>query len=342
MKRIVAMVVALMVVVAGVSVALGWHPWEDQLPEDAAFVMGDDVVTVAELDRRNDSLRALYGVQEPLDDEGREPFQRQAAKSMAISMVLDRAVAEASIEVPDADVDKALKAFIASQFQGDRQAFVDALGNVSSSEDAVREEIRRQLELRLLLDEIAGDVEVSEPDLRAAFSERKASLDTPEKRAVSNIVVATRREAAQARRQLEAGTDVAALAAAVSIDAATRDKGGSLGEAARAELVPAVGSAVFRTRVGQPYGPVRGPQGWNVGVVTRVLAPVPATLPAVGKQLRAVLVSEEAQRRWTEWLGQELRDADIEYADDYRPSDPHDVTAWEEAGVADALQQEEQ
>lgn len=341
MKRIVAMVVALMIVVGTAAVALGWHPWADELPEDAAFVVGDEVVTVTELDRRNDSLRALYGVQEPLDDKGRESFRRQAAKSMAISMVLDRAVAEASIEVPDTEVDRAFAAFIDSQFDGDQQAFVDSLGSVSSSEGAVRDEIRRQLELRRLLDEIADRVEVSAADVQAAFAERRPSLDTPEKRTVSNIVLATRREAVQARRRLDAGTGVARLAAAVSIDAGTRDKGGALGDVARAELVPAVGAAVFRTRVGQPYGPVRGPQGWNVGVVTRVLAPAPATLPAVREELQAALLSEEAQRQWTEWLEQELRDAGIEYADEYQPSDPYGVTAWEEAGVTGARQQEE-
>ena len=341
MKRIIATVVALMVVVGSAAVALGWHPWEHQLPEDAAFVVGDKVVTVTELDRRNDSLRALYGVQEPLDEKGQESFRRQSAKSMAISMVLDRAVADASIEVPDADVDQALKAFIASQFDGDDNAFVDALGSVSTSEEAVRDEIRRQLELRRLLATIADGVEVSAAGLRAAFAERRQSLDTPEKRAVSNIVLPTRREAVQARRQLDAGTGVTALAAAVSIDAATRDKGGALGEVARGDLVPAVGTAVFQTPAGQPYGPVRGPQGWNVGIVTRVFAPTAATLPAVRKELRAALLSEEVQRRWTEWLEKEMRDADIEYADEYRPSDPYDVTGWEQAGVADSLQQDE-
>jgi len=334
MKRILAVATAVLIV-AGVAVAVGWRPWDRGLPEDAAFVMGEDVVTVADLDSRNDSLRALYGVQEPVDDDAKDAFRRQSAKSMAISLLLDTAVDEASIEVPDADVDAAFDAFLASQFDGDRQAFLDVLGNVSSSEDAVRSEIRRQMEIRLLLDEVVGDVQVSEAEVAAAFSERRATLATPERRAVSNIVLATRREATQVRGQLDAGTDVATLAATVSIDAATRDRGGALGAVTRAELVPAVGAAVFRTRPGRPYGPVRGPQGWNIGVVTKVIAAEPAKLATARERLRAALESEEAEQRWTEWVEQELREADVEYAEEYRPSDPHSIAEWDEAGLSD-------
>lgn len=334
MKRNIALVAAMLVVAGGLALAVGWRPWQQELPDDAAFRIGDDVVTVAELDRRNDSLRALYGVQEPLDGKESDDFRRRAAKSMAISLVLDRAVGAAGIEVPEAEVDRALEAFVVAQFDGDRKTFVDTLGNVSSSEDAVRDEIRRQLELRLLLDEVAGDVEVTDAELRAAFSERRARLGVPERRAVRNLVLPTRRAALDARRQLDAGTDVDVLARAVSIDAATRNKGGDLGAVTRSQLVPAVGAVVFRTPAGRPYGPVHGPQGWNVGVVTRLIAPKPAKLPGVRERLRAVLESERSQQRWSEWLEGELREADIEYADDHAPDDPYGVSAWEQEGVA--------
>lgn len=330
MKRILALAVVLLAVVAAVAM---WHPWRSELPDDAVFAIGDDVVSVADLDERDDSLRALYGVQEPLDGARRDTFRRQAAKSMAISMVLDRAVDEAGIDVPDADVDKAMDAFVASQFSGAREDFLDALGNVGTSEAAVRTEIRRQLELRLLLDDVAGEVEVSDDELAAAFAERKDRLSTPQKRGVSNIVVATRNDARSARRRLDGGYEVGALARELSIDGATRDRGGWLGAVAQADLVPAVGAAVFGVPAGSAYGPVLGPQGWNVGVVSRVIPAAPATLRSVGEQLRASLVAEEKQRRWSAWLADELRGAAIEYADEYRPDEPYDVTAWQNADL---------
>jgi peptidyl-prolyl cis-trans isomerase C len=110
--------------------------------------------------------------------------------------------------------------------------------------------------LGIVLDRAADEASVDVPDeLLAAFQERKDELATPERRGVRNIVVATRRDAARVRRQLDAGADVARLARRVSIDAATRGRGGDLGRVARDDLVPAVGRSVFAAGPGEAYGP---------------------------------------------------------------------------------------
>lgn len=328
MKQRVTIAAAVLVVVA--AGLLAWRPWVDEAPDGTAFRVGEEVVSIDDLDARNDSLRALYGIQEPLDDAALDDFRRQAAKSMAISVVLDRAVEDAGIKVSDAEVDEAVTAFVESRFEGDRAQFLDSLGNVNTSEDAVVEEVRRQLELRALLAEVAGEVTVSDEELAAAFAERRADLGTPERRVVSNVVVESRAEAQDVRTRLDRGADIVALARRFSIDAATRDEGGRLGAVSRADLLPEVADAVFDAGPGRAYGPVQGSQGWNVGVVSRVQRPVPATLAVVRDDLRAVLVSERTQAIWSEWLAGELRAAEVRYEAAYRPSDPYDVTAWEQ------------
>lgn len=328
MNRVVAGGAALVLLVAGVLMI--WRPWQDDLPDDAALRVGEQIVTVDALDARNDSLRALYGIQEPSDEKGRDGFRRQAAKSMAIGIVLEKAVEEEGVEVADKEVDRALADFVAAQFGDDREAFLDSLGNVNTSETAVRNEIRRQLELRLLLEVIAGDVTVSKEELRAAFEERRAQLDLPERRDVNNIVVSERREAKQLRSELDGGARVAELARARSIDGATRDLGGALGPVSRSDLVPAVAKVVFSTAAGGAYGPVQGPQGWNIGVVAEVLPPRKATFAGVRSELRKTLAAEKAQAAWSGWLSARLSKADIEYADSYRPDDPDAVTTWQE------------
>ena len=332
-QRIVIAVAVAAVVAAGL---FAWRPWADEAPDGTAFRVGDEVVTVDELDARNDSLRALYGIQEPLDAKELDAFRRQAAKSMAISIVLDRAVRDEGVEVTDAEVEEAVTAFVKARFEGDRDQFLDSLGNVNTSEDAVRAEVRRQLQLRKLLDRVAGDVAVGDADVRAAFAQRRASLGTPERRVVSNVVVGTEAQAQRVRKQLDAGVGIAGLARTVSIDAATRDKGGRLGAVARADLLPEVADVVFRTAAGEAYGPVQGSQGWNVGIVTGVEPATAATFAAVRTQLRTTLESEEVQSAWSDWLADRLREADVRYERDYRPDDPFDVSAWEQSGIEGA------
>lgn len=334
MKQRIAIAVAVVALVAAGLFA--WQPWADDAPAGTAFRVGDEVVTVDELDARNDSLRALYGIQEPLDAKELDGFRRQAAKSMAISIVLERAVDDEGVEVTDAEVEEAVTAFVKARFDGDRDAFLDSLGNVNTSEDAVRAEVRRQLELRKLLARIAGDVAVGDADLRAAFAERKETLGTPERRVVSNIVVDTLAEAQRVRDQLDAGAGIAGLARKVSIDAATRDKGGRLGAVSRSDLLPEVADLVFRTGPGKAYGPVQGSQGWNVGIVTAVEPATSATFAGVRTRLRSQLESERVQATWSDWLAGRLRAADIRYERDYRPDDPFDVSAWEQAGIEGA------
>ncbi|MDQ6524585.1 peptidyl-prolyl cis-trans isomerase [Nocardioides sp. LHD-245] len=320
--------------VALVAAASVWRPWSDDLPDDAAFVIGDRVVTVAELDARNDSLRALYGVEEPSAGDARASFRRQAAKSMAIGIVLDRAVAEAGIEVPDATVDQTLGGFIDQRFQGDRAAFVASLGNVSTSEKVVRAEVRRQIALRELLAAIAGDVTVSRAELRTEFEQRRDRLGTPDRRRVRNVVVADEQAAREIRDRLDAGADPGRIARRASIDGATRDAGGDLGAVARADLLPEVGEAVFATPAGSAYGPVQGSQGWNVGVVVEVLPAVPATFAAVRADLRRQVTGERTEATWSAWLAERIKAADIRYRAAYRPKDPYDVTAWDQSAVA--------
>lgn len=330
MSRGAALVAAVLAVVVALGVGLVWKPWVTGVPDGAALVVGDQVVTEEELQDRNESLRALYGIQAPSDGAELAEFRKQSAKSMAISIVLDRAVEDHGIEVSDAQVEKALENFLESGFDGDRDAFVQALGSVGTSEEKVLAEIRRQLELQALLDAVVDDVEVTGAELRAAFAERRQALATPEQREVSNIVLRTRGEAVRVRRDLEAGGDIGTLARRHSIDASTRDRGGALGTVSSAELLPAVGKAVFSTAPGGVYGPVRGSQGWNVGRVARVVDAEPARLARVKKDLRAALEAERTFEQWARWLEGRLRGADLEYADRYRPDEPFEVTSWAE------------
>jgi peptidyl-prolyl cis-trans isomerase C len=317
--------IAVATIAVVLAVAAGTLAWTKltSLPEDAAFAYGDKVVTKEQLNGRVESLRALYGVTPPADPAKRSSFQRDIAKSVAVSMILDHAGSQRNIVVSDKQARDVLDRFINSQFgEGGRDAFVRALGNVGTSERDVLGEIKRQLTVSRLMNQVTRGVTVSDQELRTAYEQRRNRLGTPEKRAISNVVVGSQQEANQVLGEIGSGAPIAALAARHSLDGSTRKTGGSLGELTRGQLEKTVGDEAFTAPAGGTYGPVRGKFGWNVGKVDRVVPAVPPRFDTIKESLRQTLKAEKALQRWRSWLGEQIRSAQVEYAPAYRPADP--------------------
>lgn len=318
--RLVSSAAALVLIAGGLFL---WSPWSSGVPSGAALVVDGHVVTVKQLDARMDALRALYGVVRPTEPKALDTFRRDAAKSIAVSMLLDNQVDDRGIRVSDKKARDALDRFVSQQFgDGGRDEFVRSLGNVGTSEKEVLEEIRRQLGLQLLIDDVVGKIQVSDSELSRQFEQRKAELGTPEQRTVRNIVVEDEATAGDVKKRLAKGESITNVAADVSLDESSKDKGGNLGAVGREELEPAVAHAVFKTPKAGLYGPVKGQFGWNVGRVDAITPGKPAQFAAVRDSFRQQLISEEGPRRWWHWITGQLRSANVEYAKDYRPSNP--------------------
>lgn len=320
-KRILALVVAFAIVAGIIATQVG--PWTSKVPEGAAFVIGDQVVTKGDLDKRMDTLRALYGVVAPKEAKALADFRRNSAKSFVVSLILDEQQKKRKITVSDKQAGDVLDRFILQQFgDGGRQEFVRSLGNVGTSEKEVLDEIRRQVSVELLMGEIIGTVDVSDKELASAFAARKKQLATPELRSVQNIVVADEAGAQAVYQRVTKGEALATVAADVSIDESTRDEGGDLGQVSFDQLEKPVATAIFGVSKGQLYGPVKGEHGWNVGFVKDVHPAVAADLQKIGEEFRQRLKVEKSRDKWRAWLSKQIRAADVEYADQYRPANP--------------------
>jgi len=310
---IVAAIVAALVAVVALT--------RPSVPEGAAFVYDDRVVSTDELDKRIDVLRALYGITAPKSGKDRDRFRRSAAKSYAVTLILDRKARDMGVRVSEKEARDLLDKLIDSQF-GNRETFIEILGNVGTSERAVLNELRRQGTTIELRTKVIGKVTISDVFLKSSFQRRKAELATPELRRLNNVVVRSEDEAQNVARRLAAGESIDVIAADVSIDEATRDKGGDLGNLSAAQLEAPVAKAAFSARKGQVYGPVKASQGWNVGVVSAVIPPQPARFADVKDAFRQQLKQEQEVRRWSDWLAKVIREADVHYADAYRPANP--------------------
>ncbi|MFL6089598.1 MAG: peptidyl-prolyl cis-trans isomerase [Aeromicrobium sp.] len=320
MSRSRIWLIAALAVVVGMVVAVVVLTRPD-VPKDAAFVYGDRVVSKAELNRRIDALRALYGITAPKSAAKRDDFRRDAAKSYAVTLILEHKAKEAGITVSEKKTRDLLDKFIDAQF-GNRDSFIEALGNVGTSEHAVLDEVRRQAATLELRKKTVAGVKISNAYLKSSFERRKGELATPQQRRLKNIVVGSQKDALQVAQRLRAGESVDALAAAVSIDESTRTTGGDLGYVAAGQLERPVAQAAFSVHEGEVYGPAKASHGWNVGVVAAIRPSQPADFDAVREPFRKLLLQEQQSLVWSRWLAKAIHEADVHYAKAYAPADP--------------------
>ena len=311
-----------------------WLVQRDDLPDGAAFRLGEEVVSADDVDRRIDALEALYGIQVPTKETEKSDFLRDAAKSIAVQIMLEEEAADRDIVIAEKQIDETLQDIIQQRYpDGGRPAFIAALGEYGATEDQVRDEIKDQLLVSRLFDEVAGEVTVDEDELKETFADRRDELATPVRRSLRNIVVADEKTALDVRRRLRAGESFATVARALSLDSSTRDAGGDLGAVVEGDLEKAYGRAAFAAPVGGIFGPVRTESGWNVGRVDAQLPAVPAKYAELRGALRQTVLAEKSLQEWRSWLAAVIAEHDVEYSADYRPDEPGAVPDIDQADI---------
>jgi peptidyl-prolyl cis-trans isomerase C len=308
------------------------------LPSDAAFRVDSTVVTKDQLNQRMSVLEGLYAFRVPVDGPALDQFHRASAKSIAVAMVLDHVADERGIVVTDQEADTALDQLIArrNDVKG-REGFIRVLGNAGVSQVDVLDELKRQLRFSRLSEEVTAQTPaVTDADVQGYFDTHHGDLVAPALRDLRNIVVDDKDLADQLLGQARQGADFGLLARENSLDEKTRDSQGELGSVSRDQVERAYGDAAFSAAPGSYFGPVRTSYGWNVGLVMAVTPARPKTYDEVAGELRTQLTAQRKVSAWTTWLANQMRQASIQYADDYRPPQS-DVppAALDVAGPAD-------
>jgi peptidyl-prolyl cis-trans isomerase C len=295
------------------------------LPDGVALRVGHTDVTDEQLQQRMNALDALYGIEAPKDGPARDSFVRNSAKAVAVSIVIDQAAEERGIVVSDKAAQDAVDQLIEQKFgAGGRDAFVTLLGEVGASMQNVLDEIKRQQSFDQLVGQVTGGVpEPTEADARSLYDSDRADMVLPSQRRLSNIVVGSLEDADMVLQRARSGTDFGTLAKGLSLDQASHNAGGDLGYVTRAQLEEPYAQPAFDAPVGALFGPVQTKSGWNVGKVVEARPEVPLAFEQVQEQLRDQLRRDRQTKAWNDWLTQRLRDADLSYADKYRPADPN-------------------
>jgi len=144
----------------------------------------------------------------------------------------------------------------------------------------------------LSAESVAAEIAVPDEDLAQAFEQRRGQYETPERRALRQVVVPEEEAARAIAETWRGGADFAAIeAAATAAGGAAADLG--LLDRASLPLEP-VAAAAFAAAPGAVTDPVRSPFGWHVLQVERVEPAATRTFAEVREELRREVARDRA------------------------------------------------
>ncbi len=250
-------------------------PHAAQVLDRIVAMVGDDVVTLGELRAKARELAGELRRGNP----GSLPSERQIVNSALEKLILDKLqLAEAQrlgITADDKTVDEAI-ARIAAKNQLSVAQLREALASEGMSFEQFRDKIRKQIIIsRLINREVTRRIQVSKSEIDQYLAREAAAPDEKREVHLMHILVATpdgasteqiaqaRARAAEARKQLEQGTDFASVAREYS-DTRNAIQGGDLGWVRLGQLTPAIAEMVSKASAGEVIGPFRSGAGFHL------------------------------------------------------------------------------
>jgi parvulin-like peptidyl-prolyl isomerase len=171
-------------------------------------------------------------------------------------------------------------------------------------------ELRRQIEDQVLRESLvikAKDIKVTAGEVKEYFDANKEKFATQKSVKLRSFTVADEKAAGDFMVALKAGADFAKLASQVSLDQATKAKGGDLGYIARGMLQPELEKTVFSLKPGELAGPVRLPNGFAIFKAEEFKSAKPAVFAEIAEDLKQALLADKISKAWPGYI-QGLRD----------------------------------
>ncbi|MDF2369110.1 SurA N-terminal domain-containing protein [Sneathiella sp.] len=153
-------------------------------------------------------------------------------------------------------------------------------------------EYRKVSYILLTPETLAAGTDISDEDLKAEYEARKSEFDTPETRAVVQMIFKNEDKAAAAYKKITEGTDFAEVAMSdLQLTPADID----LGMMSKTDLLPELQESVFDLQKGGVTEPVKTVLGWHVAKVEDIVPGEERDFDAVKDQLKADILQNRAQ-----------------------------------------------
>jgi parvulin-like peptidyl-prolyl isomerase len=295
-----------------------------QLLEAIVIRVGDRIVTRTQyLQRMAEGFNEIEQTVPPSEQAARKAdFKKKLTDEIVSELLLKDRADRLNITVTNEEVQESVARVKAQYGIKSDQEFEESLKKSNMSRAEMEGRMRDTiLTNKLFARELRGREELPDKELRERYDREKERYRLPERAHLREIIVlrpdnptqaaAARQHADEIAQQARGGADFALLAKTAS-EAATKDKGGDLGEVAKGELLPELDKAVFSAPAGQVIGPIEAKSAWHIiKVEQRLPSEVPA-FETLKEKLRKDVSEEAWQRDYKAYIDRLRKDAFIQ------------------------------
>ncbi len=161
----------------------------------------------------------------------------------------------------------------------------------------------------VVIDAAKLPVQITDADYKQAYEQSQSQFKTPEQVDVRHILVKTKEQALDIKKQLEGGADFAALAKKYSDDPGSKDNGGLYKNVERGKMVPEFDKAAFELPVGKISDPVQTSFGFHILKVDAHRQPAQKSLAEVKPELEQQIRAQKQRQAADTIANQVLSDA---------------------------------
>ena len=284
--------------------------------ERVVAVVNDSIVLQSELEARLVPVRAeAEQIQDPAERRRRiAKLSSQVLDEMVNEELIVQAADAAKIEVDSSEVQAALDE-IKQQNNLDDAGLTQALAAQGYTLQNYKLDLRRQLlRLRAVNQLVAPKVQVTEEDVKARYDQLQRRSQSVEAVYLHHILIKlsahpTEQEIAAAKQKAASAIDLVKGGkpfADVAKQLPSADPNIELGWFQRGSMDPAWEQVVFAMEKGDVRGPVTGPQGLHVFMVSDVKQSALKPIAEMKEQLQRELRRKELDKQTATWV-EELR-----------------------------------
>ena len=203
-----------------------------------------------------------------------------------------------------AEVDARLKK-IRDQFK-DETAFNDNLKKAGTTLEDLRARIEDQVKREEMVIQ-ADKLKVTPEEVKAFFDSNKDKLSNTEAVHLRHVLVADEKQAKDILVAVRVGADFGKLAQQLSLDTASRDRGGDIGFISRGMLIPEIEKVAFSLKPGEVSDVIKTSLGYHVIKVEEKREAKPAVFKDIEKDLTVALLAQKINQAWPAYV-KSLRD----------------------------------